>query len=81
MAVCGGTHSLGTLRGSAPYTFAVGLLSAMLADFTHSFPEVQLTLDIDYGIVNIAAEEIDLAIVLHFQCGQINETKGEEFPR
>lgn len=52
----------GRLKVTAPYTFAVGLLGPMLADFTRRFPEVQLTLDIDNRVVDIAAEEVDLAI-------------------
>jgi DNA-binding transcriptional LysR family regulator len=49
----------GRLRVNAPYTFAVGMIGPMLADFTRRFPEVQLTLDIDNRIVDVTAEEID----------------------
>jgi len=52
----------GKLKVNAPYTFAVGLLAPMLAAFTRRYPEVQLVLDIDNKVIDVAAEEVDVAI-------------------
>lgn len=52
----------GRLKVNAPYTFAVGLLGPMLADFMQRYPEVQLVLEVDNKVIDVAAEEVDLAI-------------------
>ena len=52
----------GTLRVSAPFTFAAGPLAPMLPGFLVRYPEVRLMLSVDNRIIDLLTEEIDVAI-------------------
>ena len=52
----------GTLRISVPFTFADGPLAAMLPSFLQRFPGVRVALTIDNRVVDLLAEEYDIAI-------------------
>jgi DNA-binding transcriptional LysR family regulator len=52
----------GTLRVSVPFTFADGPLAAMLPAFLKRFPEVRVVLTIDNRVIDLLAEQFDVAI-------------------
>lgn len=52
----------GRLRVSIPHIVCQHLLMPILPSFTQSFPEVELDLNIDDRVVNLAADGIDIAI-------------------
>ena len=52
----------GDLRVSAPFTFAAGPLADMLPQFLARYPEVRVTLTIDNRVIDLLAEEYDVAI-------------------
>ncbi len=52
----------GSLRVSAPVTFGVRPLAAVVADFLAAFPEVDVNLVLDDRFVEVVAEGFDLAI-------------------
>jgi DNA-binding transcriptional LysR family regulator len=52
----------GTLKISVTHSFAVGMLTPMLSDFMRRYPEVRVVLDIGNRPIDLAAEEIDLAL-------------------
>ena len=52
----------GTLRVSAPFTFATGPLAPMPPGFLTRYPEVRLVLSVDNRIIDLLTEEIDVAI-------------------
>lgn len=52
----------GTLRVSAPFTFAAGLLAPMLPVFLARYPDVRVVLTVENRSVDLLAEEIDVAI-------------------
>jgi DNA-binding transcriptional LysR family regulator len=52
----------GTLRVSVPFTFATGPLAPMLPLFLSCYPEVRVVLAIDNRPVDVAIEEVDIAI-------------------
>lgn len=55
----------GSLRISVPRVGATRLLAHRLADFTRAFPEVQLEIDVDDGMVDIVTRGFDAGIRLH----------------
>lgn len=52
----------GTLRISAPFTFAVALVTPMLPTFLVRYPEVRVVLDVENCIIDMPVEEADLVI-------------------
>ena len=52
----------GDLRVSAPFTFAAGPLADMLPQFLARYPEVRVMLTIDNRVIDLLAEEYDVAI-------------------
>lgn len=52
----------GTLRVSAPFTFAAGPLAPMLPPFLARHPEVRVVLTVDNRPVDLLTEEVDVAI-------------------
>ena len=52
----------GTLRISAPFTFAVAFLSPMLPSFLSRYPEVRVVVDIENRIIDMPVEGADLVI-------------------
>ena len=52
----------GDLRVSVPFTFAAGPLARILPGFMKRFPEVRVLLTIDNRVVDMLAEEYDVAI-------------------
>ena len=52
----------GTLRVSAPFTFAVALVSPMLPAFLARYPEVRIVLVVENRIINMLVEDADLVI-------------------
>ncbi len=52
----------GTLRVTAPFTFAVATISPMLPSFLSSYPEVRVVLDVENRIIDMPVEPADLAI-------------------
>lgn len=52
----------GTLRGNAPFTFAVGLLAPMLPAFLARYPDVRVILDVENRIIDMPVEAADLVI-------------------
>lgn len=52
----------GTLRVSAPFTFAAGPLASMLPGFLARYPEVRPVLTIDNRMIDLLTEDIDVAI-------------------
>ena len=52
----------GTLRISVPFTFAEGPMAAMLPAFLQRFPDVRVALTIDNRVIDLLAEEYDIAI-------------------
>jgi DNA-binding transcriptional LysR family regulator len=52
----------GSLRVSVPFTFAAGPLADLLPDFLARFPTVRVVLTIDNRVINLLAEEFDVAI-------------------
>jgi len=52
----------GTLRISAPFAFAVALVSPMLPAFLARYPEVRVVLDLDNRLIDIPVEAADLVI-------------------
>ena len=55
-------HPQGDLRVSVPFTFATGPLARTLPHFLSRYPDVRVMLTIDNRIVDILAEEYDIAI-------------------
>ena len=55
-------HPQGDLRVSVPFTFAAGPLAASLPGFLARFPDVRVVLTIDNRVIDILAEEFDVAI-------------------
>ena len=52
----------GTLRVSAPFTFAVALVSPMLPAFLARYPEVRVVLVVENRIIDMPVEDADLVI-------------------
>ena len=52
----------GDLRVSVPFTFAAGPLADMLPQFLARYPEVRVMLTIDNRVIDLLAEEYDVAI-------------------
>jgi DNA-binding transcriptional LysR family regulator len=52
----------GTLKVNAPFALAAILLSPMLADFLKRYPDLDLVLEVDNRKVDLAAEEVDVAL-------------------
>ena len=52
----------GRLRVSAPYDFGVGELEPAVLAFVRTFPEIEVDLHLTQRIVDLAAEEFDLAV-------------------
>lgn len=52
----------GTLRVSVPFTFAAGPLAPMLPTFLARYPEVRVVLTIDNRIIDLLADDFDVAI-------------------
>lgn len=52
----------GRLRVSIPHIVCRHLLMPILPSFTQRFPEIELDLDVDDRVVNLAADGIDIAI-------------------
>jgi DNA-binding transcriptional LysR family regulator len=52
----------GPLRVNAPFALAAVLLSPMLADFLMRYPDLELLLTVDNRRVDLAAEEVDVAL-------------------
>ena len=52
----------GTLRINAATTFALGLVAPMLPGFMRRYPEVRVVLDTENRVVDLAREEVDVAI-------------------
>jgi DNA-binding transcriptional LysR family regulator len=52
----------GTLRISAPFAFAVALVSPMLPAFLARYPEVRVVLDLDNRLIDMPVEAADLVI-------------------
>ncbi|AQR61895.1 LysR family transcriptional regulator [Brevundimonas sp. LM2] len=52
----------GTLRINAAVTFAVGLVAPMLPAFMRRYPNVRIVLDTENRLVDLAREEVDVAI-------------------
>lgn len=52
----------GTLRVSAPFTFAAGPLAPMLPPFLARHPEVRVVLTVDNRPIDLLTEEVDVAI-------------------
>jgi DNA-binding transcriptional LysR family regulator len=52
----------GVLKVNAGFTFAVGMLAPMLADFLKRYPEVSVVLDVENRRIDVAAEEVDIAL-------------------
>ena len=52
----------GDVRVSVPFTFAAGPLADMLPSFLARYPEVRVMLTIDNRVVDLLAEEFDVAI-------------------
>lgn len=55
-------HPQGELRVSVPFTFAAGPLARSLPGFLAHYPDVRVLLTIDNGVVDLLAEEFDVAI-------------------
>ena len=52
----------GTLRINAAVTFALGLVAPMLPAFMRRYPEVRVVLETENRVVDLAREEVDVAI-------------------
>lgn len=52
----------GTLKINAAVTFALGLIAPMLPDFIRRYPEVRVILETENRIVDLAREDVDVAI-------------------
>lgn len=52
----------GTLRINAAMTFALGMVAPMLPAFLARYPDVRVVLDTENRIVDLAREEVDVAI-------------------
>ena len=52
----------GTLRINAAVTFALGLVAPMLPVFMRRYPEVRVVLETENRVVDLAREEVDVAI-------------------
>ena len=52
----------GTLRVSAPFTFAVALVSPMVPAFVARYPEVRVVLVVENRIIDMPMEDADLVI-------------------
>ncbi|VXD07420.1 LysR family transcriptional regulator [Sphingomonas sp. T1] len=52
----------GTLRINAAVTFALGLVAPMLPAFMRRYPELRIVLETENRIVDLAREEVDVAI-------------------
>jgi DNA-binding transcriptional LysR family regulator len=52
----------GTLRISAPITFAVALVTPMLPSFLVRYPEVRIVLDVENRIIDMPVEKADLVL-------------------
>jgi len=52
----------GTLRINAAVTFALGLVAPMLPAFMRRYPELRVVLETENRVVDLAREEIDVAI-------------------
>ena len=55
-------HPQGDLRVSVPFTFATGPLAQMLPGFLSRYPEVRVLLTIDNRVVDLLAEDYDVAL-------------------
>jgi DNA-binding transcriptional LysR family regulator len=54
----------GALRVNAPYALLASMLSPMLVAFMKRYPDVDLILDVDNRKIDLAAEEVDVALRL-----------------
>lgn len=52
----------GSLKVNLPFALAAILLAPMLADFLKRYPDLDLVLDVDNRRVDLAAEEVDIAL-------------------
>lgn len=52
----------GTLRVSAPITFAVAIVSPMLPAFSRNFPGIRVVLDVENRVIDMPVEPADLVI-------------------
>ncbi len=52
----------GTLRVSAPFTYAEGLLAQRLPAFLERYPQVRVVLTVDNRMIDLLTEETDVAI-------------------
>ncbi|GBR48083.1 LysR family transcriptional regulator [Gluconobacter roseus] len=52
----------GMLRINAAMTFALGLVAPMIPDFLRQFPEIRVHLQTENRIVDVAREDVDVAI-------------------
>lgn len=52
----------GSLRLNVPFALAAVLLAPMLADFVKRYPELDLVLEVDNRRIDLAAEEVDVAL-------------------
>ena len=55
-------HPQGDLRVSVPFTFAAGPLARALPSFLSAYPDVRVLLTIDNRIIDLLAEDYDVAI-------------------
>jgi DNA-binding transcriptional LysR family regulator len=58
----GRTRARGRLRVSAPHIFGHHLLMPILPLFTEQFPEIELDVDFDDRLVDLAADGVDVAV-------------------
>lgn len=61
----------GTLKVSAPFTFAAGPLAPMLPGFLARYPDVRLVLIVDNRNIDLLIEEVDIAI----RIGPLNDSE------
>jgi DNA-binding transcriptional LysR family regulator len=52
----------GRLKVNVPFALAAILLAPMLADFLKRYPDLDLVLDVDNRRIDLAAEEVDVAL-------------------
>lgn len=52
----------GSLKVNLPFALAAVLLAPMLADFLKRYPDLDLVLDVDNRRIDLAAEEVDVAL-------------------
>lgn len=55
-------NPVGLLRVSAPLSFGISVLSALLPEFRRRFPDLRLDIDLSDRVVDLAHEGVDVAI-------------------